>query len=63
MSALRIYGIARTRAFRVLWIAKELDLQSPFETNQPVSVDYIPGLTPQPAKAAADPAAAAARCG
>jgi len=26
MSTLRIYGIARTRAFRVLWIAKELDL-------------------------------------
>jgi len=26
MSKLRIYGIARTRAFRVLWIAKELGL-------------------------------------
>jgi len=26
MSQLRIYGIARTRAFRVLWIAKELGL-------------------------------------
>ena len=26
MSALRIYGIARTRAFRALWIAEELDL-------------------------------------
>src|SRR5258708_6424280 len=26
MSTLRIYGIARTRAFRVLWIARELDL-------------------------------------
>ena len=24
-------------------IAKELGLQSPFETNQPVSVDYMPG--------------------
>src|ERR1700726_759123 len=35
-------------------IAKELDLKSPFETNQPVSVDYMPGLTPQPAKAAAE---------
>ena len=23
---LRIYGVARTRAFRVLWIAKELGL-------------------------------------
>src|SRR5215813_7761180 len=26
MSTLRIYGVARTRAFRVLWIAKELEL-------------------------------------
>ena len=26
MSGLRIYGIARTRAFRVLWIAKEIGL-------------------------------------
>ena len=26
MSRLRIYGIARTRAFRALWIAKELGL-------------------------------------
>jgi glutathione S-transferase len=26
MSPLRIYGVARTRAFRALWIAKELDL-------------------------------------
>jgi glutathione S-transferase len=26
MTPLRIYGVARTRAFRVLWIAKELDL-------------------------------------
>ena len=26
MSGLRIYGVARTRAFRVLWIAKELGL-------------------------------------
>jgi glutathione S-transferase len=29
MTALRIYGIARTRAFRVLWMAKELGL--PYE--------------------------------
>jgi glutathione S-transferase len=27
MAALRIYGIARTRAFRVLWMAKELGLE------------------------------------
>ena len=26
MSSLRIYGIARTRAFRALWIAEELGL-------------------------------------
>ena len=26
MADLRIYGVARTRAFRALWIAKELDL-------------------------------------
>ena len=25
MSRLRIYGIARTRAFRAIWIAKELE--------------------------------------
>ena len=24
-------------------MAKEFDLKSPFETNQPVSLDYIPG--------------------
>jgi glutathione S-transferase len=36
MSGLRIYGVARTRAFRVLWIAKELDLDYehvPIETG------------------------------
>jgi hypothetical protein len=26
MSRLRIYGMARTRAFRVLWVAEELGL-------------------------------------
>ena len=26
MASLRIYGIARTRAFRALWVAKELGL-------------------------------------
>jgi alkanesulfonate monooxygenase SsuD/methylene tetrahydromethanopterin reductase-like flavin-dependent oxidoreductase (luciferase family) len=34
-------------------IAKELDLKSPFETNQPVSLDYMPGLK-EPARAAAE---------
>jgi hypothetical protein len=34
-------------------MAKELDLKSPFETNQPVSIDYMPGRR-QPARAAAE---------
>jgi alkanesulfonate monooxygenase SsuD/methylene tetrahydromethanopterin reductase-like flavin-dependent oxidoreductase (luciferase family) len=34
-------------------IAKELDLKSPFETNQPVSLDFMPGLK-EPARAAAE---------
>ena len=34
-------------------IAKELDLKSPFETNQPVSVNYLPGRQ-QSARAAAE---------
>jgi alkanesulfonate monooxygenase SsuD/methylene tetrahydromethanopterin reductase-like flavin-dependent oxidoreductase (luciferase family) len=34
-------------------MAKELDLKSPFETNQPVSVDYMPGRR-EPVRAAAE---------
>ena len=34
-------------------IAKELDLKSPFETGDPVSVEYMPGRR-QPARAAAE---------
>ena len=34
-------------------MAKELDLKSPFETNQPVSVDYMNGMN-EPARAAAE---------
>jgi alkanesulfonate monooxygenase SsuD/methylene tetrahydromethanopterin reductase-like flavin-dependent oxidoreductase (luciferase family) len=34
-------------------IAKELDLKSPFETNQPVSVKFLPGNV-QPTRAAAE---------
>jgi hypothetical protein len=34
-------------------IAKELDLKSPFETNQPVSVKFRPGNMP-PARATAE---------
>ena len=36
MARLKIYGIARTRAFRVLWMANELDLDYehiPIETG------------------------------
>jgi len=37
-------------------MAKELDLKSPFETNQPVSVDYMNGMNElkEPARAAAE---------
>src|ERR1700758_2074384 len=34
-------------------MAKEFDLKSPFETNQPVSIDYMHGLK-EPARAAAE---------
>jgi len=37
----------------VLEMAKEFDLKSPFETDQPVSIDYMPGRE-QPARAAAE---------
>jgi glutathione S-transferase len=46
MSRLRIYGIARTRAFRVLWMAKELGLayeHLPIEIRgaNPQAQDYL----------------------
>jgi hypothetical protein len=34
-------------------MAKELDLKSPFETNQPVSIDYMKAR-PEPVRAAAE---------
>jgi hypothetical protein len=34
-------------------MAKEFDLKSPFETNQPVSVDYMPDRR-EPVRAAAE---------
>jgi hypothetical protein len=34
-------------------MAKEFDLKSPFETNQPVSIEYMEGLR-EPARAAAE---------
>lgn len=46
MSVLRIYGIARTRAFRVIWMAKELGLEYehlPIEIRgaNPQAQDYL----------------------
>jgi len=36
-------------------MAKEFDLKSPFETNQPVSIDYMDHLNlKEPARAAAE---------
>jgi glutathione S-transferase len=43
MSQLRIYGIARTRAFRAIWIAKELGL--PFE-HVPIEIGAAGARTP-----------------
>ncbi|MEA3026925.1 MAG: glutathione S-transferase [Alphaproteobacteria bacterium] len=44
MSGLRIYGIARTRAFRALWMAKELGLQ--YE-HDPVEIGDAGARTPE----------------
>src|ERR1700730_16041614 len=44
MSQLRIYGIARTRAFRVLWVAKELGL--PYE-HIPVEIGEAGARKPE----------------
>jgi glutathione S-transferase len=44
MSSLRIYGIARTRAFRALWIAKELGLD--YE-HLPVEIGDAGARTPE----------------
>ena len=48
--ALKIYGIARSRAFRTLWMAAELGL--PYEH---VKVDFADGGTRQPAYLAINP--------
>ena len=50
-SCVRLLGTEVFPAVRE--IAKELDLKSPFETNQPVSVDYMGGRE-QPRQAAAE---------
>ena len=48
--ALRIYGVARSRAARVLWMAKELGLD-----YEHVKVDFASGETHQPAHLALNP--------
>ena len=44
MSGLRIYGVARTRAFRALWIAEELGL--PY-VHVPVEIGGAGARTPE----------------
>ena len=51
LSCIRLLGQEVFPAVREM--AKEFDLKSPFETNQPVSVKYMPGRT-QPTRAAAE---------
>jgi glutathione S-transferase len=48
--ALKIYGIARSRAFRTLWMAKELGLE-----YEHVKVDFATGETRTPAHLALNP--------
>jgi len=44
MSGLKIYGIARTRAFRALWMAKELGLDY---QHDPVEIGDAGARTPE----------------
>ena len=48
--ALKIYGVARSRAFRTLWMAKELGLD-----YEHVKVDFATGETRTPAHLALNP--------
>jgi hypothetical protein len=48
--ALKIYGVARSRAFRILWMAKELGLD-----YEHVKVDFATGETRTPAHLALNP--------
>jgi glutathione S-transferase len=50
MMALKIYGVARSRAFRVLWMAEELGLD-----YEHVKVDFAAGETRTPAHLALNP--------
>jgi glutathione S-transferase len=47
---LKIYGVARSRAFRTLWMAKELDL-----TYEHIKVDFATGETRAPEHLALNP--------
>jgi glutathione S-transferase len=50
MAKLKIYGVPRSRAFRTLWLAKELGLD-----YENVPVDFATGETRQPAYLAVNP--------
>jgi glutathione S-transferase len=50
MSKLKIYGVPRSRAFRVLWMAKELGLD-----YDNIGTDFATGETRQPAYLAINP--------
>jgi glutathione S-transferase len=50
MSKLKIYGVPRSRAFRALWLAKELNLD-----YENIAVDFATGETRQPAYLAINP--------
>jgi glutathione S-transferase len=50
MASLKIYGIPRSRAFRTLWLAKELGID-----YENVAVDFATGETRQPAYLAINP--------
>src|SRR6202521_2264329 len=47
---LKIYGVARSRAFRILWMGKELGLD-----YQPVKVDFASGEAREPGFLALNP--------
>ena len=52
LAALPSYALTTIRQ-PVREMAKEFDLKSPFETGQPVSIEYLPGRS-QPVRAAAE---------
>ncbi|HEU0216841.1 MAG TPA: glutathione S-transferase N-terminal domain-containing protein, partial [Stellaceae bacterium] len=50
MAEVKIYGVPRSRAFRTLWLAKELGLD-----YENVMIDFADGGTRQPAYLAINP--------